>query len=168
MSDAPGWVTLTEGETVVWRGNPVVYHYLHGFLLALALFGVAAAVAVFWPFASVATGWIPAAIVVAVGVLVALRTLLAWRSVQYVVTTEEVYVRRGLVSRTVTNLRMDRIQNTSFTQSLGGRLFSYGDVEIDTAGSEGTEVVLRNVGDPEDVLGYISEWMGKEEAVATG
>lgn len=161
MTDAPGWVTLTEGEEVVWRGHPVLYHYLGGIVIALVLFGLAGLALTLWPLTETVEAWIPAAVLAGLGLLVALRYLLAWWSIQYLVTTEEVYVKRGLVSRSVTNLRMERIQSTSFSQSFVGRLLSYGDVHIDTAGGDEVEIKFRNVSNPNDVVGYVSEWMGK-------
>jgi membrane protein YdbS with pleckstrin-like domain len=168
MTDAPSWVTLSDHEEVVWRGHPVVYHYLGGFLLAAGLLAGAAAAAALWQWASVAPRWIPAGALGALGLLVGLQTLVSRRTIQYLVTTEEVYVKRGLLSREVKNLRLDRVQNSSFKQTLSGRLFSYGDVELDTAGSEDTEIVMRHVANPEAVLGHVSEGMASNSGPSLG
>lgn len=157
MSDVPGWATLSEGESVVWTGRPVIYHFLDGLVVAAVLLAIAAAAYLFWP---AGTGGVPAivpaAVLAGVAVLSAVWTLLERWRITYLVTTHQVYVKRGLISRTVKNLHVDQIQNTSFTESLLGRLFSYGHVRIDTAGSEGAEIVLRNVANPDEVLGLIS------------
>ena len=91
-------------------------------------------------------------ITVFLGVLGVAVEAVRWWSRQYVVTTEEVYEKRGLVSRTVTNLPHDQVQNTSFSQSIPGRLLSYGDVRIDTAGGGGAEIVFENAEDPDAVV----------------
>lgn len=161
MTDAPGWATLADDESVIWLGRPVIYHFLDGLLGGFLLVAIAAVVGFFWPadlvVAGVVSGVVVAAVIAGLGVLTALWTLVdRWR-ITYLVTTQQVYVKRGLLSRTVKNLRVEQIQNASFTESLLGRLFSYGDVHIDTAGSEGPEVVLRNVANPDEVLGHISQ-----------
>lgn len=168
MTDTPGWATMTEGETVVWRGHPVVYHYLPGLLLSAGLLALGAWTLVSWPWPDLVAAWLPAASIAALGALVGLDRLVSRWTVQYLVTSEEVYVRRGLVSRSVTSLRLDRVQNSSFSQSLTGRLLSYGDVELDTAGGDGTEVVLENVPAPETVLGYVSQGMSNPRGPPIG
>jgi len=95
-------------------------------------------------------------------VVVALRRaapparLSGWWSTRYLVTSDEVYVKNGLFSRSVTNARLDQIQNTTFTQSALGRALSYGDVHMDTAGHAGTEIVFRNAADPDAVVAAIT------------
>lgn len=155
MSDAgaPGWVTLSDGESVVWRGHPSL-HLLTGTILTVAVLvagGSFGAVVLPPPLnlggvalVGVALLWLVAAVV-------------AHRSTEYVITSGEVYKKTGLLSRSVTTLRLDRVQNTSFSQSLLQRLLSYGDVRVDTAGSDSTELVLKGVDDPQEVSGLLSE-----------
>lgn len=168
MTDAPGWVTLSDGEEVVWHGHPVVYHYLGGFALAVGLLALAGATAVLWQWPALAPRWLPAGALAALGVLVAAESEVSRRTIDYLITTREVYVKRGLLSRSVTSLRLDRVQNSSFSQSLTGRLLSYGTVELDTAGGDESEIVMDHVGDPEKVLGYVSEGMAESGARTLG
>lgn len=84
-------------------------------------------------------------------------TVARWRAVRYLVTTEELYRKRGLVSRDVKNLRLGQVQNTGFTQSAVQRLLGYGTVTVSTAGSGGTELAFANVPDPERVNGVVTE-----------
>ena len=85
------------------------------------------------------------------------RSLLAWWAIVYLITSEEVYKKHGLISRTVTNVRLDQIQNTTFEQSVLGRLLSFGSVYIDTAGSGSTEVVLERVPRPQTVVSILTQ-----------
>jgi len=153
MSDVPDWVTVTEGESVVWRGHPS-YHLLTGTVVVVAVLvaaGAFVAVAVPPPFNLAG----PALIALAVVWL--LVAIVKHRATAYVITSQEVYKKTGIVSRTVTTLRLDRVQNTSFDQSLLQRLLSYGDIRVDTAGADATELVLRGVPHPQDVAGLLSE-----------
>jgi len=169
MSAAPEWVTLTEGEEVVLDRRPSVVPYLTGLLwpLVVVLVGVALvfvgagtlAVGVTVP-AAVPLGAVGAAVVV-LGLVSAAGNLTGWWSTRYLVTSDEVYVKSGLLSRSVTNARLDQIQNTSFTQSALGRALSYGDVHLDTAGHAGTEIVFSNAADPDSVVEAITRQLDR-------
>jgi len=170
VSDAPDWVTLTDGETVAWSGRRTLWAYLDRFRLAAA----AAVAGVALPLASplrvdpvtLTVQTVPSALTgLAVAAVLVGWALVERASVRYLVTSEEVYVKRGLVSRTVRNLRLEQVQNTSFSQSLAGRLLSYGDVRFDTAGGEGAEVRFRAVPDPDGVLATVTR---QQDDLVTG
>lgn len=90
-----------------------------------------------------------------------------WR-IQYVLTTEEVYQKTGLFSRSVVNLPINHIQNIVYTQSFLERLLSYGTIQIDTAGEDGPEIILENVKDPKDVDALLTEQLDALNAQPTG
>lgn len=157
MTDAPRWASLDDGERVVWSGRPVAYGFLRGYLLTVLILALAGVTAVHWQWSDLVVRWIPAGALVALAVLVYVQTALSRRSMAYLVTNEAVYVRRGLVRRSVTSLRIDRVGTTTANHSLLGRLFSYGHVELDAASTEGVDLVLEYVADPEAVLDHVSE-----------
>ena len=170
MTDAPDWVTLTDGESVVWSGRRTLWAYADRLLLA----AVAAVAGVALPLASplrvdpvtVTVATVPSALGgLGVAVVLVGWALLGRASVRYLVTDEEVYVKRGLLSRTVRNLRLEQVQNTSFSQSLLGRVLSYGDVRFDTAGGGGSEVTFRAVPDPRTVLATVTR---QQDDLVTG
>jgi len=168
MATVPEWVTLTEGETVVWTGGPSPVQVLKELTGEGLLVVVGLAVAALRPtevagvpipgleLLPVGLGLVGLGLVL-VGVLAGLATYLRFRAVEYVVTSEELYVKRGLVSRSVTNLRLDRVQDCGFEQSATQRLSGYGDVYVSTAGGGGVELVFRNVPDPAAVNGVVTE-----------
>lgn len=172
MAENPDWVTLTDGEEVLWHSRPAIYPY--AWATARALVVSIAGAALLLLSRGVFAGRLPVDIaavpelylVVAGGVLVvygvvrASVQVLQWASVQYLLTTEELYTKRGLFSRTVTNLRIERVQNTTFSQSVLGRVLSYGDVAISTAGGGGVEMVFRDAPDPEHVVERITRQVG--------
>lgn len=152
-NNAPDWVELTEGEDVVWTGHPSWYVKTGSVVVALLLgaAGIAILTLLSFPLA-----WAGVALLL-VGALIVLVGYARLRSVQYVITDEEVYLKTGVLSRKVTNVRFDRIQNTGFEQTLLQRLLSYGTVRVDSAGGGGTEIVLRSVPNPEHVNGLLTE-----------
>ena len=145
----PEWVTLGEDEQVVWSGSPslllAVGPLVGGFVVILAGLVLYGFVLTDFEYRNVVWLLIP------LGMVLMAYAYVRHQSTRYVVTTNEVYHKTGLFSRQVTSLRLDRIQNTSFEQSLFERLLSYGDVHVDTAGSGGTEITFRAVSDPQEV-----------------
>ncbi|PSQ38898.1 hypothetical protein BRD13_05355 [Halobacteriales archaeon SW_5_70_135] len=163
METPPDWVTLTRDEQVVWSGPPSPIPYAVGTVvpLLLVLAGTvvfAAPVETLLPVRAV-----PAAVrlgaagfLVLLGAYGVVSAVLDWYSRRYAVTTDEVYHKQGLVSRSVTNVRFEQIENTGYTQSALGRLLSYGDVRVATAGTDRSEVVFRRVSDPAAVVERIT------------
>lgn len=166
--EVPDWVTLTDGEEIVWRGGPAKVRVAEelvgeavivvvGLGLAVvqpaAVFGVALPTVPVVPLGLAGIGLALAGL----GVLSGVATYLRFWAVEYLVTTEELYHKRGFLSRSVTNLRLERVQDTGFTQTLFQRLFDYGHVHVSTAGGGGVELRFENVDDPAAVNATITE-----------
>lgn len=160
--EAADWLHLTENEEVQWTGRPsrftIVVPVVGGMVLAFA--GIALA---FWlrPHAEASVlpgvvGYLPLGLSL-VGLGWAGTVYLDWLRLLYVVTDEVIYVKHGLVSRDVTQIRLERVQNTSFDQSLLERILRFGDVRIYTAGTGTEDLVFENVSNPERVCQLLTE-----------
>lgn len=166
------WLHLTEGEEVRWIGRPSRYTIAIaiGLGVVLVLIGVALTV---WLSSAAAASSIPRwatylpLILSLVGLGRAAATYLNWLRLLYVITDEEIYVKHGLISRDVTQVRLDRVQNTAFDQSVVERFLSYGDVEIYTAGTGTEDIELRDVPNPERVKKTLTGLLS-DRADATG
>lgn len=55
------------------------------------------------------------------------------------------------------NIRIERVQNTSYRQSFPPLLLGVGSIQINTAGTSGTDLILTDVLNPEHVNGLITE-----------
>ncbi|PSP95789.1 hypothetical protein BRC84_02745 [Halobacteriales archaeon QS_1_68_44] len=168
----PDWVTLTDDETVVWRGGPstarVVQELLGETLLvvvgiAVVAVGSGAVAAVDPPtLSAVPLGLVGVGLaVVLLGVVLGVVTYLRFRAIVYLITTSELYRKRGLFSRSVRNLRLERVQDSGFRQSAVQRLLGYGTVHVSTAGGGGIELRFRDVPDPEAVNGRIARQLDR-------
>lgn len=80
-------------------------------------------------------------------VAIALVRWVQWRATSYTLTTHRIISRRGVLSRYTESIALDRVQDSSVHQRLLGRLFQFGDVELESAGRDGAEV-LHHVADP--------------------
>lgn len=152
-TDAPSWVTLTEGEELVWSGHPSLLSVGGSFVVGLIFIVIGIGVAIFFEGVIRLLSLIP----IGLGLFMIVVTYINYLSVQYVLTSEEVYKKTGILSRNVVNIRLDRIQNTSYSQSLPERFMTYGSIQIDTAGTGGTDIRLADVPNPEHVNGLITE-----------
>lgn len=61
-----------------------------------------------------------------------------WRTTEFVVTSERVIYRTGVVSRRGVEIPLDRVTNINFHQRLLERIIGAGDLDIQSAGEEGT------------------------------
>lgn len=152
-SDAPSWVTLTEGEQLVWSGHPSLRSVGGTFVIGLIVLAVGIGVGIL----SEGIIQILSLVPIGLGLFIVGVTYINYRSVQYILTAEEVYKKTGIISRSVVNIRLDRIQNTSYTQSFPERFLGYGHIQIDTAGTGGSDLTLADVPNPERVNGLITE-----------
>lgn len=89
----------------------------------------------------------------ALWLLITGRRLLRWWSTGYVLTTERIIVRQGMVARSGTEIPLENIVNVLFSQRVTERLLGYGDVIVESAGSQGQSRLV-DVPDPQ---GFQSE-----------
>lgn len=76
------------------------------------------------------------------------RRLLDWWFTNYVLTTERIIVRAGMIARTGTEIPLENINNVLFSQKMIERLLGYGDVLVESAGQAG-QSRLMDIPDPE-------------------
>ena len=141
---------LHPGERVVFEGHPswraLLSVYLGGALAALAVavvVALAAAIAI-----GVAVGAALVALVLIVGFIKRMAT-------RYMVSTQRLYIRRGILSKRVQQTRIDRVQNVNTEQSVFERVLRVGTVDFDTAGSEDSDFSFVGIADPGGVVAAV-------------
>ena len=138
---------LHPGEEGVFEGHPswrgLLSFYIGG-VGGAAVIGVIVAIA-----ASVVAG-----IIVGVVLLVAVLFVGFVRrmTTTYAITTERLYIRRGLLSKQVQQTRIDRVQNVNTNQRLRDRILRVGTVDFDTAGTEDSEFRFVGIANPSRVV----------------
>lgn len=75
---------------------------------------------------------------------------LEWRFTHFVVTSDRVIWRTGVIAKRGVEIPLERINNINFAQSVFERLIGAGDLEIESAGREGSSF-FSNVAHPDDV-----------------
>ncbi len=79
--------------------------------------------------------------VVLVGLGVINLYYLGWRAHEYVLTDQRVILNEGIVSKFSRSIAIDRIQDLTTFQGLWGRTWGFGDIELESAGREGAEML---------------------------
>lgn len=141
---------LTDGEEILTQFRPhwkVLLPAIGWAMLLAAIAGFAAAALPEEWSGPVSVGW-STAIAVALWLAVSAKALVAWYATNYVLTTERIVVRQGLIARTGTEIPLESITNVLFSQRVLERVLGYGDVLVESAGSQG-QSRLSDIPDPE-------------------
>ena len=138
--------------------QPIVRDHQHWFVLvADSIYGILAVLAaiVLFVISGGQSGFVRdiLSIVVPVlligGLLYILWEALRWRSEEYIVTTRRVLRMEGVVNKRVIDSSLEKINDAVLTQSIFGRMFGFGDLEILTASETGISR-LRMLRQPDD------------------
>jgi hypothetical protein len=69
----------------------------------------------------------------------AVWSIFRWRSEEYVVTTRRILACEGVINRRATDSSLEMINDAILTQSIVGRIFGFGDLEVLTASEAGID-----------------------------
>jgi uncharacterized membrane protein YdbT with pleckstrin-like domain len=64
-----------------------------------------------------------------------------WKAHEYVLTDQRIILNEGIVSKFSRSIAIDRIQDLTTYQGLWGRTWGFGDIELESAGREGAEML---------------------------
>ena len=90
-------------------------------------------------------------------IIAAIRLLsraLKWRRTHFVLTSQRVIFRSGVIARTGVEIPLYRVNNINFHQSIFERMIGAGDLLIESGGEDGLSV-FDNIRDPEQVQSFI-------------
>lgn len=164
--EAPPWLSLDADETVRWQGGPRIQTIIPSVLFGLAQVVVAVVVLqdlVTLPAWLAARPFLPvvAWLVLLSGVGTVFPPYFRVRNTEYLVTDRTLYRKEGVLSRTVTAVGYETVQNVSYSQGITGRLFDYGTLSFDTAGGGGTELTFDDVDDPGTIERLVEDHLAR-------
>jgi membrane protein YdbS with pleckstrin-like domain len=81
--------------------------------------------------------WILIAALVVFLVIFVVKPLVGWWTTRYVLTSERLITRSGLIAKTGVEIPLERITNVNFSQTFFERLLGAGDLLIESAGAQG-------------------------------
>ena len=73
----------------------------------------------------------------------------------YMVSTQRLYIRRGILSKRIQQTRIDRVQNVNTDQSLFERILRVGKVDFDTAGTDDSDFIFAGISNPDRVVAAV-------------
>ena len=160
---------LAEDEELVYDLRP---HWLTLVVPALITLAVVVGVGAAWVVMPAGDLQQPARLAVGLlGVAVLLATVagrvLRWAATHFVLTTERLIFRSGVVARFGREIPLERINDVTFSQSLFERLIGAGDLLIESAGEHG-QSRFANIRDPDAVQLEIYRQMEANERRRAG
>src|SRR3954465_7648343 len=141
---------LHPGEEIVFEGHPswrgVLSFYVYGIVGAVVIGIVVGLIA----------GSVAGSIVAVAGIVaVVLGGLVKRIATHYVVTTQRLRIRRGILAKKVQQTRIDRVQNVNTDQRFVERVLRVGTVDFDTAGTDDSDFTFRGIANPDEVVAAV-------------
>ena len=96
--------------------------------------------------------WLPVVIITGVVLLLipiitGTRDILVWANQQFIITNRRVMQISGIINKNVIDSSLEKVNDVKMEQSIFGRLFDYGDIQILTASELGVNL-FRRIDDP--------------------
>jgi uncharacterized membrane protein YdbT with pleckstrin-like domain len=161
---------LHPGERILYEGHPswraILDFYVKGLIATAAVcLLVALATGVFGD--ETDTGLV--VIIAVVGVAVTLLAGFVKRvATNYTITDRRLHIKRGIVSRTIQETRLERVQNVNYHQTVLQRVLQVGDVDFDTAAGDDYNFVFFGVAEPADVVHMVDSATHRGDAEGLG
>jgi uncharacterized membrane protein YdbT with pleckstrin-like domain len=137
-------------EQIVFEGHPSWRGLLSFYVTAVG--GAVAAgllvALVLGAGAGVVTGVVLVAAVLVVGFVKRMAT-------RYLVTTQRLSIRRGVLAKRAQQTRIDRVQNVNTRQTVIDRIVRVGTVDFDTAGTDDSEFRFVGIASPDLVVAAV-------------
>ncbi len=144
---------LAQGERVRYTGRQHAFVLVSNILTELFLIGVLTAAGIVSrvafaerTLAGQPVGSLVLIVCVVISVLVLISAVLdyfRWNNEQYVITDHRVIQVRGILSKSVSDSSLEKINDVVLNQSWLGRMFDFGDIEIVTGSDIGVNIMQK-------------------------
>lgn len=127
--------TLTDDETIITTFRPhwkLLFVPIGWFLLL----SIGLALILRW-FNLGSLGWLVLVVYIGLAIWLVVQPVLTWWTSLYVLTTERLMTRTGLVSKSGIEIPLENITNVNFSQSMIERMIRAGDLLVESAGTSG-------------------------------
>ncbi len=146
---------LTEGETVIVELRPTWLVLGWPLVAVIGAAVLAIVVVVSFPTAPSAVGYLMLAILLVAAGWLAVRAL-RWHMTSIVLTNRRILERRGVLSRQGVEIRLDRINELSYRQTLLERIVRTGSLVLEVGGETGV-VLFNHLPQPAAVQSLVTE-----------
>ncbi len=87
--------------------------------------------------------------------------LLWWRDNYLGLTKRSIVRRTGVFNKQERAVPLNQVQDISIDYGIVRRMLGHGDIRIETAGSSGTEIIMKNIHKPEEFRAAVFEQIDK-------
>ncbi len=144
---------LHPGERVLYEGHPswraILDFYLKGILLTAVICAI-------FQFITDETGTTTLLAIVGVSLTI-LVGFVRRVATNYTITDRRLHIKRGIVSRTIQETRLERVQNVNYEQGVFQRILQIGDIDFDTAAGDDYNFIFAGVAEPADVIQKVDQ-----------
>lgn len=150
----------TGAEETLWKGHPSFKSTGHWWILWFAgLLGlIALHFSMGWKDQNWLV-WVYAAALVIPALWIAGGYLVDWLTTRYRVTSHRLFEEKGLLSRTIHELELIRVDDVFVSQNLIQRIFNVGNVTVISTDATNPRMVLEGIDDPVTVKELIRTYM---------
>lgn len=141
---------LSEREKIIMTAHQHWFMLASSIFVEIVLIFIIFIITVFAAFNAGKTIPIPLLVVLLIGLIMMLlpifsmiRDILIFANREYIVTNRRVIQIAGVYNKSVTDSSLEKVNDVKLTQSIIGRLFDFGDVEILTASELGANLFRR-------------------------
>ena len=141
---------LHPGEDIVFQGHPSWRGVLSFYVKGLGIAIIVGLIVILATSTAAAVGAF-----IGVMVAVVLAGFVMRMATSYVISSERLHIRRGILAKRVQQTSIDRVQNVNTEQTFLDRILRVGKVDFDTAGTDDSDFTFRGVANPEDVVNAV-------------
>lgn len=152
-------LNLAPAETVLWTGHPRLTAVLPAVGLGLVILAVGTGLVVVGEGLAGLVG----GLLLAAGLAIPVWSYLRIVNTVFTLTDSSLYRRTGVLSRSVRQAGLDRVQDSSFTQHARGRLFGYGTITFELAG--GSAIRFDRIDGPDAVRQLVDRHRQRSDEV---
>jgi uncharacterized membrane protein YdbT with pleckstrin-like domain len=149
-------IPLDSNDTVEWSGRPRITTILPAVVIGVLIL-------VLGIVASLAEESLLFLAAVPLGLAIPLWAYFTLQGVQYVITDNALYVKSGVLTRSVTQANLETVQNSSFGQDLTRSIFGYGSVTFEIAG--GSDLSFRAIEDPRAIRALVDRRSTNDDGI---
>lgn len=145
---------LNDHEEIVLDLHP------HWWFFGPSALSLAAVLVVVTWLQSLVSGWVQTWLTyLGLGVIIVTASMLVvelikWRTTYFVVTSQRVIYRQGVVARTGIEIPLERVANVNFSQGIVERILGVGDIVIQSGGEDGDQT-FSDIKSPATVQNYV-------------
>ena len=88
---------------------------------------------------------------------------LRWLTTQYVFTDRRIIIRKGLLTKQGKDMPLSKTNNITFNQGILGRMFNYGNLDIDSGNVDGS-LVINDVPNVEEIQRDVYRLVEEDDA----